>query len=167
MMTVTAVLGGEKELGQKITRRIDFDALIKKGIPLGVIAHIKKELNLPDEVIARIIGVSPRTLARWRKTVKMPAKAIRGAVAEKPRREKATPSASERLSPVESDRVYRFARIVALAEDVFEDKKEALEWLNSPQYGLGGRVPFDMLQTDAGAREVEELLIRIDYGVIS
>jgi putative toxin-antitoxin system antitoxin component (TIGR02293 family) len=147
MITVTAVLGGEKELGQKVKSRIDFDALIKKGIPLGVIFHIKKEFNLPDEVIARIIGVSPRTVSRRRKTVKIPAK--------------------ERLSPVESDRVYRFARIVALAEDVFEDKKEALEWLNSPQYGLGGRVPFDMLQTDAGAREVEELLIRIDYGVIS
>ena len=147
MITVTAVLGGEKELGQKVKSRIDFDALIQKGIPLGVISHIKKEFNLPDEVIARIIGVSPRTVSRRRKTVKIPAK--------------------ERLSPVESDRVYRFARIVALAEDVFEDKKEALEWLNSPQYGLGGRVPFDMLQTDAGAREVEELLIRIDYGVIS
>jgi len=147
MITVTAVLGGEKELGQKVKSRIDFDALIKKGIPLGVIFHIKKEFNLPDEVIARIIGVSPRTVSRRRKTVKIPAK--------------------ERLSPVESDRVYRFARIVALAEDIFEDKKEALEWLNSPQYGLGGRVPFDMLQTDAGAREVEELLIRIDYGVIS
>jgi len=167
MITITAVLGGEKELGQKVTRRIDFDALIKKGIPLGVIAHIKKELNLPDEVIARIIGVSPRTLARRRKTVKMPAKAIRGAVVERPHKEKATPIPLERLSPVESDRVYRFARIVALAEDVFEGKKEALEWLNSPQYGLDGRVPFDMLQTDAGVREVEELLIRIDYGVIS
>lgn len=147
MMTVTAILGGEKELGQKVKSRIDFDALIKKGMPLGVISHIKREFSLPDEVIARIIGVSPRTVSRRRKTVKIPAR--------------------ERLSPVESDRVYRFARIVAMAEDVFEDKNEALEWLNSPQHGLGGRVPFDMLQTDAGAREVEELLLRIDYGVIS
>jgi putative toxin-antitoxin system antitoxin component (TIGR02293 family) len=147
MITVTDILGGEKELGQKVKSRIDFDALIKRGIPLGVISHIKREFNLPDEVIARIIGVSPRTVSRRRRTVKIPAK--------------------ERLSPVESDRVYRFARIVAIAEDVFEDKKEALEWLNNPQYGLGGRVPFDMLQTDAGAREVEELLLRIDYGVIS
>lgn len=66
-----------------------------------------------------------------------------------------------------ADRVYRFARIVAIAEDMFEDKKEALKWLNNPQHGLGGRVPFDMLQTDAGAREVEELLFRIDYTAIS
>jgi len=166
MTTVTSVLGGEKELGQKVTRRIDFDALIKKGIPWGVVSYIKHAFNLPDEVIARIIGVSPRTIARRRKTVKVPAKPT-GAVSGKSRRGKATLDTSERLSPVESDRIYRFARIIALAEDVFEDKDEALEWLKSPQYGLGGRLPFDMLQTDAGAREVEELLIRIDYGVTS
>lgn len=167
MITVISVLGGEKQLGQKVKRRIDFDALIKKGIPLGVISHIKKEFNLPDEVIARIIGVSPRTIARRRKTGKMPVSGIQKAVSGGQRKGRVTPISLERLSPVESDRVYRFARIVALAEDVFEDKEEALEWLNNTQYGLGGRIPFDMLQTDAGAREVEELLIRIDYGVIS
>ena len=37
MITVISVLGGEKELGQKVERRIDFDALIRKGIPWGVI----------------------------------------------------------------------------------------------------------------------------------
>ncbi|MHB8893983.1 MAG: antitoxin Xre-like helix-turn-helix domain-containing protein [Candidatus Geothermincolia bacterium] len=114
-MTVTAVLGGEKELGQKVKSRIDFDALIKKGMPSGVISYIKKAFDLPDEVIARIIGVSPRTVARRRKTVKIPA--------------------GERLSSNESDRVYRFARIVAAAEEVFGDKKEAMEWLNSPWSG--------------------------------
>lgn len=151
--TVVSVLGGFKELGQRIVRRVDFDALIKKGIPLRVLVHLKRELDLPDEVIARIIGVSPRTLARMWTGVKTTAKAGQ---AEK-----------QRLSPMESDRVYRFAKVIALAEDVFEDRKEAIEWLNSAQSGLGGRIPFDMLLTDAGSSEVEELLIRIDYGVIS
>ncbi len=166
MTSVAAVLGGEKELGQKVSGRMDFDVLIKKGMPWGVVSHIKKACNLPDEVIARIIGISPRTIARRRQTVKAPA---RPAVATSGKSRKGRPgaAASESLSPVESDRLYRFARIVALAEDVFENKEEALEWLKSPQYGLGGCIPFDMLQTDAGSREVEELLIRIDYGVIS
>jgi len=166
MTTVISVLGGEKELGQKVTRRIDFDALIKKGMPWGVISYIKTAFNLSDEVIAQIIGVSPRTVSRRWKSMKAPIKKT-GAVSGKPGKKKAPLIASERLSPVESDRVYRFARIIALAEDVFEDKDEALEWLKSPQYGLGGLLPFDMLQTDAGAREVEELLVRIDYGIIS
>ncbi len=166
MPTVTSVMGGEKELGQKVSRRIDFDALINKGIPWGVISHIKKAFNLPDEVIARIIGVSPRTIARRRQTVKTPVKSA-GASGKPFKGVAPITSTADRLSPVESDRIYRFARIIALAEDVFENREEALEWLKSPQHGLGGRVPFDMLQTDAGAREVEELLIRIDYGVIS
>lgn len=154
MISAAAVLGGEKELGQAVRRAMDFDALIRKGIPFGVISHIKKDLNLADDVIARIVGISPRTVARRRRREGAPA---------------GTGAATriDRLSSVESDRIYRFARIVALAQDVFEGKDEALEWLRSPQHGLGGAVPFEMLQTDAGTREVEELLIRIDYGVIS
>ena len=59
-------------------------------------------------------------------------------------------------------------RVIALAEQVFENKEDAREWLSSRQYGLGGAIPIDMVQTDATkAREVEQLLIRIDHGVIS
>ena len=154
MISAAAVLGGEKELGQAVRREMDFDTLIRKGIPFSVISHIKRDLNLADDVIARIVGISPRTVARRRKREASPAGA--GAA-----------SRVDRLSSVESDRIYRFARIVALAQDVFENKDEALEWLRSPQHGLGGAVPFEILQTDAGTREVEELLVRIDYGVIS
>lgn len=150
MGTVASILGGEKELGQKIQNPIDFDTLIKKGIPSRAMYHVKKEFNLTDEVLALIIGASLRTIARRRKAA-----------------ETTHTVSKERLSPVESDRLYRFARIIALAEEVFESKEDALEWLNGAQHGLGGSVPFKMLQTDAGAREVEELLTRIEYGVIS
>lgn len=154
MTRVAAILGGERELGQKIRNPIDFDMLIRRGMPSRVMYHVKKEFNLPDEVLALIIGVSLRTVARRRKVSHKNVGAARA-------------RAVERLSPVESDRLYRFARIIALAEDVFENREDALEWLKSKQHGLGGSVPFNMLQTDAGAREVEELLTRIDYGVIS
>ena len=150
MTRVKAILGGEKELGQRIRKPVDFDALIRKGIPSRAMYHVKKEFGLPDEILALIIGVSLRTVARRRKAA-----------------EAAKVHTSERLSPVESDRLYRFARIIALAEHVFENKEDALEWLNSRQRGLGGAVPFTMLQTDAGAGEVEALLTRIEYGVIS
>ena len=150
MTKAAAILGGKKELGQSVKSPMDFDALIRKGMPLGAMYHVKKQFKLSDEVLARIIGASLRTVARRRKAAQEPRVA-----------------AEERLSPVQSDRLYRFARIIALAEDVFESTAEAFEWLNGKQHGLGGAVPFDMLQTDAGAREVEALLIRIDYGVIS
>jgi len=154
MMSAAAVLGGERELGETVHRGMDFDALIRKGIPSSVISHIKRDLNLADDVIARIVGISPRTVARRRKRGAFPV----GAKAA---------SRVGRLSSVARDSIYRFARIVALAQDVFESKDEALEWLRSAQHGLGGAVPFEMLQTDAGTREVEELLIRIDSGGVS
>jgi putative toxin-antitoxin system antitoxin component (TIGR02293 family) len=149
MSKVAAILGGERELGQRIRKPVDFDALIKKGMPWAALHHVKKAYDLPDEAIARVIGVSARTVVRRRTT---PEKAE---------------STTKRLSPVESDRLYRFARIVALAEDVFESRDDAIEWLKSAQHGLGGAVPMAMLQTDAGSREVEELLLRIEHGVIS
>jgi putative toxin-antitoxin system antitoxin component (TIGR02293 family) len=149
MTRVASILGGERELGRKIQKPIDFDSLIRKGMPQSALYHVKKKFDLSDETLASIIGASLRTVARRR------------VVSQKENKPPA------RLSPVESDRLYRFARILALAEDVFESREDAIEWLNSEQYGLGGAVPIKMLQTDAGTREVEELLLRIEYGVIS
>ena len=53
------------------------------------------------------------------------------------------------------------------ALEVFESEEPARSWLNSPQVGLGGAVPLDYAETELGAREVEDLLSRIEYGVYS
>jgi putative toxin-antitoxin system antitoxin component (TIGR02293 family) len=42
-----------------------------------------------------------------------------------------------------------------------------MSWLRSEQRALGYRVPFDLLATDPGADAVEDLLGRIEYGVIT
>jgi uncharacterized protein (DUF2384 family) len=39
--------------------------------------------------------------------------------------------------------------------------------LTHKQPGLGGAVPLDFAKTEIGAREVENLLGRIEYGVYS
>lgn len=62
-------------------------------------------------------------------------------------------------------RVRRRARITALAESILEDKAAARNWLTQPQSRLGGRVPQPLLSSEAGAREVEMLLRRLDAGV--
>lgn len=61
-MTEAGVLGGVKVLGQEISNGLDFHFLIVKGMPATVITHIKKEYNLSDEAIGRIIGVTARTV---------------------------------------------------------------------------------------------------------
>ena len=48
-----------------------------------------------------------------------------------------------------------------------ESEENARQWLSSPQFGLGGAVPLKYAETEAGAREVEDLLGRIENAVYS
>ncbi len=70
----------------------------------------------------------------------------------------------EMLTPDESDRAVRAARLLALAETVFGDKARALHWLGRPVKQLRGNAPLDMMASESGARVVEELLVGIDEG---
>lgn len=57
--------------------------------------------------------------------------------------------------------------LLAKAAKVFGNIKDAMRWLNAPQFGLGGATPLVYAETDAGAREVGNLLGRIEHGVYS
>jgi putative toxin-antitoxin system antitoxin component (TIGR02293 family) len=59
----------------------------------------------------------------------------------------------------------RVARVAALAEEVLGSRDEAIEWLQRPNRSLGGRVPFDLVRTDAGAAMVADVLGRLEHGV--
>jgi putative toxin-antitoxin system antitoxin component (TIGR02293 family) len=75
----------------------------------------------------------------------------------------ATPQ-KEPLTVEESDRLVRLARTQALAEDVFADVVKANRWLCERLGILGGKAPLELAQTDAGARVVEQILAKIDWG---
>jgi putative toxin-antitoxin system antitoxin component (TIGR02293 family) len=102
---------------------------------------LQDSIDMPFEQLAAKLSISRSTLQR-RKT-------------------------NGRLSPDESDKVMRFARLLEHTTDVFGDIDKARAWLKHPQYGLGGAVPLDYAETEVGAREVDNLLGRIDYGVYS
>ena len=59
----------------------------------------------------------------------------------------------------------RVARLRALAEFVLQDAAAGRAWLATPQPGLGGKVPNDLLRSEFGARDVETLLNRIEHGI--
>lgn len=67
------------------------------------------------------------------------------------------------LSPTESDRVMRIARVASLAQRVFGDEQKAIRWLTKDSRVLGAK-PLEMLATDLGTHEVEAELNRIDMG---
>lgn len=55
------------------------------------------------------------------------------------------------------------ARLMELAEAVFDDTEKAKRWMTTPSLMLGA-APLDLLGSAAGARAVEEELVRIEHG---
>ena len=68
------------------------------------------------------------------------------------------------LAPDDSQKLVRLTRATLLAEHVLESPARARAWLQEPVPALGGRRPVDLLDTDEGARSVEETLLRLEYG---
>lgn len=71
----------------------------------------------------------------------------------------------KRLTSEESDIITRLINLIEFAEEVFEDKEKAKEWLRRPNRSLKNRKPIDLLKTDLGTRMVENVLGRIAYGI--
>lgn len=63
------------------------------------------------------------------------------------------------------DRLERFNRIIKLALELFEDETETKRWLSTPKTDLSGETPLQALATDAGAKKVEAMLYRAEYGM--
>ena len=76
-------------------------------------------------------------------------------------------AANERLTVEETDKALRLARIAAQAERVFGEAEKAHRWLREPKRALQGETPVAYLATEAGARIVEEMLYRIEYGMFA
>ncbi len=114
---------------------------LKAGLPVRELDDLRSHLNLPMDRLVPMLGISKATLHRRKIT--------------------------GRLDEAESDRVIRFARLLGQAVGVMESIENARLWLTSPQVGLGGAIPLEYAETEVGAREVEDLLGRIEYGVYS
>jgi len=74
---------------------------------------------------------------------------------------------SRQLSPIESDRLYRIAFIAYMASEVLGSIDKARTWLQGANRALGGHSPISRLDTEIGERQVEDLLNRINYGIVS
>ncbi len=67
-----------------------------------------------------------------------------------------------------AEQLLRVDRIIGCSLELFEgDRDGAVEWLLSSQPALGGASPMDVAKTEVGAREVEDLIGRLEHGVYS
>jgi len=113
---------------------------VAKGFAWKTFEHLVQNVGLPVEQVASAIGLPKRTRARRK--------------------------AERRFAPDESDRLLRIARVYARALDLFAgDRDAAVRWLTQRKHTLGDAIPLELARTDAGAREIEATIDRIEQGV--
>ena len=139
---IVEVLGGRKVLGPGVRKPADLARLVRRGLPATSVTALAEKLEVGNTVLSRKLGIPQRTLTRRL-------------------------SKRSRLTAAESDRTVRLARVYAHAVEMIGSQGKAVEWLRTPNRALGGDRPLDQLDTDPGARAVEDILGRIAYGVYS
>jgi putative toxin-antitoxin system antitoxin component (TIGR02293 family) len=143
LLELTATfLGGQRMLRRKVRSEEEAHALVLQGIPAAAMARLfAAVLTISFQDLLSAVGVSERSFAR----------------------RKATPQA--RLPLDESERLWRFAEILAQATRVFGSQAEAERWLDQPAMSLDRQKPIELLRTHPGARLVTQYLTRIEDGV--
>lgn len=94
----------------------------------------------PPADLADILEVSPKTLARWKKS-------------------------GERLTPQQTDRMAHVEAVMKHAEDIFKTPERVMEWMHSKVLYLNARRPIDVIKTETGRREVDNALAVIEWGM--
>jgi len=138
---VVKELGGRSALGRNLASQRDLCEAIRQGFRPAVVEELMRSSGLTLKELAEALDLSPRSLQRRRR--------------------------SGRLARFESDRLYRLARIVALAQHNLGNRESASRWLKRANRALGGVAPISAMDTELGARLVEDVLGRIAYGGIS
>ncbi len=124
-------------------RTFDTARLVQKinaGFSFQALERFSRNSELSKEELARLVHIPVRTLSRRKR--------------------------QGRLLPDESDRLLRISRVFACALALFEgDRHAAREWLATAREAFGGNSALEFAGTEIGAREVEALIGRLEYGI--
>ncbi len=114
---------------------------VRDGLPFVEFHAMQEMLGVTEERMGAWLGMSRATLHRRKKT---------GV-----------------LDRAESDRLVRYARLMAHAAAALGGVVGARSWLTAPAIAFHGECPLDYADTEIGAREVDALLGRLEHGVFS
>lgn len=138
---VIDVLGGPKVFkGRTLPNPTELRIRVRTGLPYQSLESIRERLGLSLPEAAILLHVPLRTLARRRH--------------------------DRKLDAGESDRLYRLARIAAHAVAALGSEAHVATWLRRPNRALNGEAPLALLDTDLGARQIEDVLGRLEHGVV-
>ncbi|HEV2856430.1 MAG TPA: antitoxin Xre/MbcA/ParS toxin-binding domain-containing protein [Thermoanaerobaculia bacterium] len=135
---IVEALGGRS---RPVNSPEDLKDWIREGLPFESLEFVMERFGFSREEVSTALDLPARTLARRKQ--------------------------EQRLHRDESDRLFRLVRIASQAAEVLGGDQKASRWLHAPNRALGGRPPLELLDTDLGSRQVEEVLGRIEHGVYS
>jgi putative toxin-antitoxin system antitoxin component (TIGR02293 family) len=115
---------------------------VEEGLPVKDVVEFGRQAGFTIDELAQLMRIPPRTYARR--------------VASK-----------SRLKGPESERAVRIMRLFDQAKQVFGTHEATHRWFNSRILALGRKTPLEFAQTEPGAREVENVIGRIEHGVYS
>jgi putative toxin-antitoxin system antitoxin component (TIGR02293 family) len=139
--TLIEALGGRKVLKRRISNLAELREIVKAGLPYASLEALMAKFGLAREEASAALHLPQRTIARRKR--------------------------ERKLQADESDRLLRLARVSAQAAETLGGEEKAAQWLRRPNRALGHQAPLDLIDSDIGARQVEEVLGRIAHGSIS
>lgn len=122
-----------------VTNDTDADTEIRGGYPVSIAEELQSVLGLTDTEMAEVLGRSRRTYARYREQDKQ-------------------------LGLPESERLFRYVRLLRRATEIFGDEEKAAWWMKESIPALEGRTPFEVALTSPGAVLVDDLLGGLEHG---
>jgi putative toxin-antitoxin system antitoxin component (TIGR02293 family) len=136
---IAAVLGGPKVLGRRVRSVLDLAEAVEEGLPKAALRNTAARI-VPDAAGRRqlIYRIVPEATYKRRR---------------------------ERLTPAESERTERLARVIATAEYAWDAREDTHRFLMTPHPQLGGKAPMAAALTELGARQVEQILEKILFGL--
>ncbi len=140
---IFALLGIKRRHRRTAAPDLSVALIVRTGLPLSSFEAVASHAQVPSRELSAVVSISPRTLQRRAK------------------------GKDRLLDREESDRLVRVARLYAFAGEVLGSDDAARTWMLTKNRSLDNERPFDLLDTESEAREVEDALGRIQQGVIA
>ncbi|KQC12763.1 MAG: hypothetical protein APR63_10405 [Desulfuromonas sp. SDB] len=140
LASIEKILGGKKNLDQKIKNRMDLVVISKNGVTKASLLKLADYLKLSVKEISKLLPVGERTIQRYDK--------------------------GHSFKTTVSEHILQIAEVAARGEDVFGNRERFLKWVNFPCSALGNKIPLELLASRFGAEIVLDELGRIEHGII-
>lgn len=115
---------------------------IRMGITYSIFKLIKEKSPFTQEDWATYLGISSRSINRFN-------------------------AAKKSFKSIQSEKIIEIAEVVELGFDIFDNKEQFKQWLNTPNYALRKNRPLELLKDSYGKEMVIGELTRIDHGIFA